>query len=55
MTNYWPTDEALEVLHGPDLCETCGGRSWVAVPDPLYDDILIDARCPECARKAKDE
>jgi len=51
---YWPTDEALEVLHGPDRCPTCGGREWVAVPDPLVDGALVDVRCPECAQKAKD-
>ena len=54
-TYHWPTEAALELLHGTNRCETCGGREWVATPDPLYDDVLIDARCPDCARKARDE
>jgi len=49
---HWPTDAALEVLHGPDRCQTCGGREWVAIPDPLYPGELIDARCPECTARA---
>lgn len=52
---HWPTDQALEVLHGPDRCTTCGGLEWVAVEDPLYSGALIDARCPDCVRKAKGE
>lgn len=55
MNQYWPTDAALEVLHGPDRCPTCGGRGWVATEDPLYPEALIDARCPECGKKAKGE
>jgi hypothetical protein len=45
---HWPTEKALRLLHGPDRCETCQGRGWVAVEDPLYPGALIDARCPEC-------
>lgn len=45
---HWPTDKALELLHGPDRCETCGGSEWVAAEDPLYPGTLIDVRCPEC-------
>jgi hypothetical protein len=52
---HWPTGKALELLHGPDRCPTCGGREWVAVEDPLYPEALIDVRCPECTRKAKDD
>lgn len=55
MTNYWLTDDALEVLHGPGRCDSCGGRGWVATEDPLYPEALIDARCPDCAKKAKDD
>ena len=46
---HWPTEQALRLLHGPDLCEMCGGRGWIAVPDALYDGEYYDARCPECA------
>lgn len=53
MNRHWPTDAALELLHGPDRCQTCRGSGWVAVEDPLYPDTLIDVRCPECARTAK--
>ena len=53
-TYHWPTEAALELLHGPDRCGACGGRGWVAVPDPLFDDALVDQRCPDCAREDKD-
>lgn len=54
-TYHWPTDQALELLHGPDRCPTCHGREWVSVEDPLYPEALIDARCPDCcARKTED-
>lgn len=48
MSRHWPTDLALEVLHGPDRCRLCGGREWVAVDDPLYPGTLVDVRCPAC-------
>lgn len=53
MIPYELTDQALEELHGPGRCRRCGGRGWVSVPDPLFDDALIDVRCPACTRKAK--
>lgn len=52
MNRHWPTDQALELLHGPGRCQACGGSGWVAVTDPLYPGVLIDARCPECCRTA---
>lgn len=30
-------------------CETCDGRGWVPVEDPLIPDALIDARCLTCS------
>lgn len=55
MNYHWPTREALEVLHGDKLCETCGGRAWVAVADPLFPGALIDARCPACCAAKRSE
>lgn len=57
MNFHWPTEAALEVLHGAGRCTVCGGRGWVAVNDPLYPGALIDARCPQCCatRQALEE
>lgn len=53
MNLHWPTDAALELLHGPDRCPACNGREWVAVEDPLYPGSLIDARCPKCVERTQ--
>lgn len=50
---HWPTDATLELLHGPGRCPTCRGRQWVATPDPLYPNELIDVRCPTCIDRAR--
>jgi len=52
-TFHWPTPQALEVLHGPNRCPRCDGAQWVAVPDPLYPDELVDMRCPDCVDRAR--
>ena len=49
----WPTDQALAILHGPERCKVCGGIGWIANPDPLYPDELIDVRCPNCIDQAR--
>lgn len=48
-------DRLLASNSPADDCPLCGGTGWVAVPDPLFDDALVDERCPDCARKAKDQ
>lgn len=55
MTNYWLTDDALEILHGPDRCQECRGREWIEVEDPLYAGASIDVRCPVCCQARKDD
>lgn len=50
-THHWPTDQALEFLHGTDRCATCRGTGWVAVADPLYPEASIDVRCPTCVER----
>jgi hypothetical protein len=52
-TWHWPTEAALELLHGPSRCQRCDGRQWVAVEDPLWPGEYFDMRCPDCADRAR--